>query len=114
VTRRDRLRGRRLALAPGLTAEVRRSCRDELKLVYDTPPLSRAAWDRLASLGRASVLEASRLNPAMKDLYRVHGDALRFEGAVEGTLLVAFFKGRGRLGARHALERLLRAVCAAP
>jgi hypothetical protein len=91
--------------------EVRRSCRNELKLVYDTPPLSRANWDRLASLGTAQIFEASRINPAMKDLVRVAGTAMRFEGAVGGTLLVAFFKGPGRLGARHALERRLREIC---
>lgn len=107
MNRRDRLRGHRIELGPGVTMEVRRSCRNELKLVYDTPPLPRDAWDRLAKLGSASVLEASKINPAMKDLFRVQCPAMRFEGAVGGTLLVAFFKGRGRLGARHALEKLL-------
>jgi hypothetical protein len=112
VNRRQRLSGRRLQLSAGLVLEVRRSCRDELKLVYDTPPLPRAAWVRLATLGKASVLEASRINPAMHDLYRVLCAGMRFEGAVDGTLLVAFFKGPGRLGARHRLEALLRELCA--
>ncbi len=113
MTRRDRLRGVRRSLGPGLTLEVRRSCRDELKLVYDTPPLPRAAWEQLAGLGEASVLEASRISPAMKDLFRIRCPGMRFEGAVGGTLLLAFFKGRGRLGARHRLEHLLRELCAA-
>jgi hypothetical protein len=112
VNRRQRLTGRRIALAEGLTVEVRRSCRDELKLVYDTPPLPREAWVRLAELGSASVLEASRINPAMRDLYRVSCTGMRFEGAVGGALVVAFFKGPGRLGARHRLDAVLKELCA--
>lgn len=107
MTRRDRLRGKRFRLGPTLEAEVRRSCRDELKLVYEAPAFPRAVWERLARLGRAEVFEASRLNPAMHDLFRVSCPGMRLEGAVDGTVLLAFFRGKGRLGARHLLQRVL-------
>ncbi len=108
MIRRDRLRGHTFVPAPGLTASVRRSCRDELKIVYEAERLPLALWESLAVLGTAEIFRASAINPAMKDLFRVKGEALRFEGAVEGTALIAFFRGRGRLRARHLLEQLLK------
>jgi hypothetical protein len=111
MTRRDRLRGHRYVPVPGVQAEVRRSCRDELKVFYEAPAgLPRPLWTALAALGTASVLEASKIHPTMKDLFRVAAPGMRFEGAVGGTVLTAFFKGRGRLRARHVLERALAAA----
>lgn len=108
MTRRDRLRGRRFQLGPGLEAEIRRSCRNELKIVYEAQAFSRSVWERLATLGRAEVFEASRLNPAMRDLFRVACPGMLLEGAVEAGVLTALFRGPGRLGARHRLQQVLR------
>ena len=106
--RRDRLRGARFQVGAGVTAEVRRSCRNELKVLYEAESFSGATWEALSALGSASYLRASQLNPAMSDLCRVTlaGGAL-LEGAVGGRLLVALYRGRGRLQQRHQVERLL-------
>ncbi len=108
VTRRDRLAGHRYSVNASVQAEVRRSCRDELKIIYEAPCFDQAAWDKLFVLGEVKVLRASQLNPKMKDLYRVYGDSLRLEGALGGQLLLAFFARKGKLAARHLLEAVLR------
>lgn len=108
MTRRDRLRGRRFSVGTQVQAEIRRSCRDELKLIYEATAFSRETWERLAKLGQTEVLEASKINPAMRDLFRVQAQGMRFEGAVGATSMLAFFRGPGRLRARHLLQRALR------
>ena len=110
VTRRDRVRGRKLELGGGLSAEIRRSCRNELRLVYQGRAFTLELWEQLSQLGRAEVLRASAIHPAMKDLFRVHASGFIAEGAVEGTHLTATFRGAGRLGARRALEQVLGRV----
>ncbi len=107
MTRRDRVRGRKLELGGGLSAEIRRSCRNELRLVYQGRAFTLELWEQLSQLGRAEVLRASAIHPAMKDLFRVHASGFIAEGAVEGTSLTATFRGAGRLGARRALEQVL-------
>ena len=108
MTRRDRLAGHRYRVTASVQAEVRRSCRDELKILYEASCFDQVAWDKLAKLGELKVLRASQLNPKMKDLYRVYGNSLRLEGALGGQLLVAFFARKGKLAARHRLEAVLR------
>lgn len=108
MTRRERLVGHRYAVSPGITAEIRKSCRDEVKILYVGGPFDDAVWERLRALGPLEVFEASKLNPAMKDLLRLPLGACRLEGARGGELLVAFF-GRPRApGLRRRLEALLR------
>jgi hypothetical protein len=106
--RRDRLRGARFQVGAGVTAEVRRSCRNELKVLYEAESFPGVTWEALSTLGSASYLRVSQLNPAMSDLCRVTlaGGAL-LEGAVGGRLLVALYRGRGRLQLRHQVERVL-------
>lgn len=90
-----------------LTAEVRKSCRDELKILYSGACFDDAVWERLRSLGEVNVFEASKINPVMKDIVRVKGDGVRVEGARGGELVVAFF-APGRRGVwRKKVERLL-------
>lgn len=91
-----------------MKAEVRRSCRDELKIIYDAARFDAAEWDALGRLGETRVLRASLINPKMKDVYRVYGEALRLEGALGGQTLLAFFARKGKLAARHRLEAVLR------
>ncbi len=115
MTRRERLQGHSYALANGIRVLVRRSCRDELKLIYEAPCFDEALLDEallkeLARRGSASVLRASKINPAMKDLYRIALPGVRLEVAAGGGSLLAFFKGFGRLRARHELEALLAGV----
>lgn len=104
--RRDRLVGHRYRVA-GLDAEVRKACRDELKILYLGGPFGPKAWAALAALGAVDVLEASKLNPRMKDVYRVRGATLRLEGALGGNTLHAFFGRSRRSASRHAVERAL-------
>lgn len=109
MTRRERLVGFRYSPRGGgaLVAEVRKSCRDELKILYSGERFDDAVWERLRALGEVNVFEASKVSPAMKDIVRVRGDGLRVEGARGGELVVAFF-APGRRGAwRKRLERLL-------
>ncbi|MFT3711087.1 MAG: hypothetical protein QM817_25955 [Archangium sp.] len=109
MTRRERLVGFKYTpRGTAVVAEVRKSCRDELKILYSGQVFDDAAWTRLGTLGEVSVLEASKLNPAMKDLVRIKGDGLRVEGARGGELVVAFF-APGRRGTwRKRVERMLR------
>lgn len=114
MNRRDRLLGHRYPVGPGLMAEVRRSCRDELKIVYEGGPFGPRVWQALAELGSTHVLHASALNPAMKDLYRVTGESLRLEGPLNGERLLAFFARKGKLRNRHRVERALKGALADP
>lgn len=107
--KRDRVVGLRYRVA-GLQAEVRKACRDELKILYEGGPFGLDAWAALAGFGVTHVLEASKLNPRMKDVYRVWGDAVRLEGALGGTTLHAFFGRSKRSVSRHAVERVLASV----
>ena len=104
--KRERLLGLKYRVA-GLQAEVRKACRDELKILYEGGPFGREAWAALAGFGATHVLEASKLNPRMKDVYRVWGEQLRLEGALGGTTLHAFFGPVRRSASRHAVERAL-------
>jgi hypothetical protein len=108
VTRRERLVGFKYTpRGTAVVAEVRKSCRDELKILYSGAVFDDAVWKRLATLGEVNVLEASKLNPAMKDLVRIKGDGVRVEGARNGELVVAFF-APGRRGLwRKRIERML-------
>lgn len=90
MTRRERLVGFRYR-AGNVDAEVRKACRDELKILYTGGPFGEAVWRRLATLGEVNVFEASKLNPKMKDLVRVRASGLRVEGARDGELVVAFY-----------------------
>lgn len=106
-SRRERLVGFQYRPAPGLNAEVRKSCRDELKILYTGGPFDRAAWERLSVIAPLQIFEASKLNPRMKDIVRVHADGLRVEGARDGELVVAFFAPSRRREWRKRLEALL-------
>ena len=107
ATRRERLVGFKYRPRGALDAEVRKSCRDEWKIYYSGAVFDDAVWARLASLGTISVLEASKLNPKMKDLMRVHGEGLRVEGARGGDTVIVFYLPPRGLRARHRVEALL-------
>ena len=106
-TLRERVVGFRYRVSEGIEAEVRKSCRDEVKILYAGGPFDAAAWARVATLGPTHVFEASRINPLMKDLVRVQGDGVRVEGARDGSLVVAFYAPGRRGRARRRLEALL-------
>lgn len=107
ATRRERLVGHRYVVSERVTAEIRKSCRDEVKILYTGGPFDDAFWERLRVIGPLEVFEASKLNPAMKDIMRLRAGGLRVEGARGGELVVAFF-GRPRVpGVRRRLEALL-------
>lgn len=89
-----------------ISAEVRKACRDELKILYSGGPFTAEVWQRLSVLGEVSVFEASKLNARMKDIVRIRGKGLRVEGARDGELVVAFFS-EGFRRARHQVETLL-------
>lgn len=108
-SRRERLAG--FSYAPRdcgpLRAEVRKACRDELKILYSGTRFDDGVIERLRSIGEVSLFEASRFNPSMKDLFRVKADGIRVEGARNGELVVAFFAPGHRGRWRKRLERLL-------
>lgn len=103
---RQRLVGFKYQTRGALEAEVRKGCRDELKILYSGRTFDQPVWDRLATLGPLQIFEASKLNPKMKDLVRLHVDGLRVEGARDGELVVAFFDERSRKRRKH-VEALL-------
>jgi hypothetical protein len=105
---RERLVGHRYQVGQGLVADVRKSCRDELKILYEGGPFDDGVWERLRSLAPLEVFEASKLNPAMKDLVRLSARGVRLEGARGGALVVAFFKRPRPVGLRRRVEALLR------
>ena len=107
ATRRERLVGFKYRPRGALDAEVRKSCRDEWKIFYSGAVFDDAAWARLATLGRVNVLEASKLNPRMKDLIRVYGEGVRVEGARGGDTVIVFYSPPRGLRARHHVEALL-------
>ena len=92
-----------------IEAEVRRSCRDEFKILYLGGPFDRFAWERIATLGEMSVYEASKISPKMRDVMRVRADGLRVEGALGGEVVLAFLSEHRRSQRRHALEAMLKA-----
>lgn len=104
-TRRERLVGFKYRPHGRVDAEVRKSCRDEWKILYSGTTFGDEVWKRLASLGEVSVFEASKLNPKMKDVLRVHGDGVRVEGGRDGELLVVVFAGG--LRQRRRVEALI-------
>lgn len=106
MSRRERLVGFRYRARGVIQAEVRKACRDELKILYTGGPFGEDVWQRLATLGELHVFEASKLNARMKDIVRVRGEGVRVEGARDGELVVAFF-AEGYRGARHRVEALL-------
>lgn len=106
-TLRERVVGFRYRVSDGIEAEVRKSCRDEVKILYSGGPFGAEAWARVATLGATQVFEASRINPQMKDLVRVKGDGVRVEGARDGNLVVAFFAPGRRGATRRRVEALL-------
>lgn len=106
MKRRERLIGFKYLARGAIPAEVRKACRDELKILYTGGPFGADVWARLAALGEISVFEASRLNPKMKDIVRVRGEGVRVEGARDGELVVAFFS-EGARRVRHRVEALL-------
>lgn len=103
---RERLVGHRYRVG-AVTAEVRKSCRDELKILYSGGPFDDALWEKLRAFGPLEVFEASKLSPVMKDLIRLKAEGLRLEGARGGELLVAFFPRPRKPGIRRRLEALL-------
>lgn len=107
LNRRERLVGFRYAVSGSVQAEVRRSCRNELRIVYEGGPFGPEAWAALGVLGEVQVLRASELNPALKDVYRVTAAALRLEGPLGGARLLAFYAREGRLRNRRRVEALL-------
>jgi hypothetical protein len=112
MSRRERLAGFRYQVG-SIVAEVRKACRDELKILYSGGPFDDAAWDRLRTLGESSVFEASRLNPKMKDLVRIKAEGFRVEGARGGELVVAFYAPGHRARSRKRVEALLAGVARA-
>lgn len=106
--RRQQLVGFKYRVGDSVEAEVRKSCRDEFKILYSGGPFGREVWARLAALGEMSVFEASKISAKMKDLVRIRGEGLRVEGALDGELVVAFFAPAKRGARRHSLEALLR------
>ena len=106
MKRRERLVGFKYQVRGSISAEVRKACRDELKILYSGGPFGADVWARLGALGEVSVFEASKLNARMKDIVRVRGEGLRVEGARDGELVVAFFS-EGFRRARHQVEALL-------
>ena len=106
MSRRERLVGFKYRVRGALDAEVRKACRDELKILYTGGPFGEDVWQRLSTLGELTVFEASKLNAKMKDIVRVRGEGVRVEGAKDGELLVAFF-AEGFRGARRRVEALL-------
>jgi hypothetical protein len=106
VSRRERLVGFKYRVGGAVDAEVRKACRDELKILYSGALFGPEVWSRLAALGELHVFEASKFNPNMKDIVRVRGAGVRVEGARGGELVVAFF-AEGFRGARHRVEALL-------
>ena len=106
VSRRERLVGFKYRVRGWLEAEVRKACRDELKILYTGALFGPEVWSRLATLGELHVFEASKLNPNMKDIVRIRAEGVRVEGARGGELVVAFFS-EGFRGARHRVEALL-------
>lgn len=106
-TLRERLVGHRYQLGE-VTAEVRKSCRDELKVLYSGRPFDDAIWEKLRQLGSLEVFEASKISPSMKDIIRLKGEGLRLEGARGGALLVAVFPRPRPPGVRRRLEALLK------
>ena len=110
MNRRERLVGFRYRASSSIEAEVRKACRDELKILYSGGPFGAAVWEQLATLGPLDIFEASKLSPKMKDIIRVRSEGLRVEGARGGALLVAFFAPGHRARARKRLERLLAAA----
>jgi len=110
LSRRERMPGFRYSprgCGP-LKAEVRKGCRDELKILYSGVQFGDAVIERLRTLGDVSILETSRVNPKMKDLFRLKSGDLRVEGARDGELVVAFFGPTRRGGGwRKRLEKLL-------
>ncbi len=107
--RRQGLVGFKYRVGDAIEAEVRRSCRDEFKILYVGGPFGRLAWARLGTLGQTSVFEASKISPKMKDVMRVRAEGVRVEGALDGEVVIAFFTEHRRSERRHALEALLRA-----
>jgi hypothetical protein len=107
---RDRLRGYSFTPALGVQAHVRRACRNELRILYEAPAYTKEVWAKLGAMGRLEVFETSRINPSMKDLYRVRAPGVLLEGSEQGQVLVATFIPPGKLRGRHQLERLLKEV----
>lgn len=106
-SRRERLVGHRYEVSPSVTAEIRKSCRDEVKILYSGGPFDDTVWERLRVLGPLEVFEASKVSASMKDIVRLRCGAVRLEGARGGALVVAFF-GRPRVpGMRRRVEALL-------
>ena len=110
MNRRERLVGFRYRPSPTIEAEVRKACRDELKILYSGGPFGAAVWERLATLGPLDIFEASKVSPKMKDIIRVRTEGMRVEGARDGALIVAFFAAGHRTRSRKRLEKLLAAA----
>lgn len=108
--RRERLAGFRYSVGGAVVAEVRKACRDELKILYSGGPFEGDTWARLGALGQVSVFEASKLNPKMKDLVRIRAEGFRVEGARGGELVVAFYEQGHRARSRKRVEALLAGV----
>ena len=106
--RRRSLVGLKYRVGDQIETEVRRSCRDEFKILYLGGPFDSPAWERIATLGEASLYEASKISPKMKDVMRVRADGMRVEGALGGDVVLAFFSEHRRSQRRHALEALLK------
>jgi hypothetical protein len=106
VTRRERLAGFKYLARGRIPAEVRKACRDELKILYTGGPFGADVWARLSTLGDVNVFEASKLNAKMKDIVRIRAEGVRVEGARDGELIVAFF-AEGFRRQRHRIEALI-------
>ena len=106
MTRRERLAGFKYLARGRIPAEVRKACRDELKILYTGGPFGSDVWERLSTLGDVNVFEASKLNAKMKDIVRIRAAGVRVEGARDGELIVAFF-AEGSRRQRHRIEALI-------
>jgi hypothetical protein len=105
--RREKLVGFKYRPRGVLTAEVRKSCRDEWKILYSGAVFGEQVWARLSTLGKASVFEASKLSSNMRDLVRVHGEGIRIEGARNGELIAVFYLPPTSMRIRHRVEALI-------
>jgi hypothetical protein len=113
MNRRRRLLGRRYSVTQAVEGEVRKSCRNELQILYSGGPFTAQTWKQLAGLGALSIFEASKLSPVMKDLARVIGPGFRVEGPLAGSFMVAFFAREGR-SSRKRIEAVLAASALEP
>ncbi len=91
---------------------MRRSCMNELRLVYRGPRFDDGVWRALAPLGTYECFEASKISPRLHDLCRIRAPGLLLEGARDGDVLIATYAPPAKLAARHRVEATLKSLAA--